>query len=755
MKLVIVESPAKARTLSKFLGSSYKVRASMGHVRDLPITEFGIDVKNGFRPRYTIIRGKTRTVKELESEAKQAAQVLLATDPDREGEAISWHLSQLLGLPADQPCRIEFHEVTRRAVQQALDHVRPIDQRLVDAQQARRILDRVVGYRLSPLLWKKVRRGLSAGRVQSVALRLICDREDEIEAFVSKEYWTIDAVLLAGDGVGAQASFVARLVAYEGKEVEIPDEPTATRLAGELEQAALHVAAIRSSRRQRRAPPPFTTSTLQQEAARRLGFTARRTMQLAQQLYEGLDVGDEGPVGLITYMRTDSVHVADEARQAARQYIGEHFGPEFVPERPNVYKSGKGAQEAHEAIRPTSVERHPESVKAYLNRDQWRLYDLIWRRFMASQMVPALVESTVVEVEGGPFRLKATGSTVIKPGYLELWAPHAGAPGSGTQDADGRAKGAAESEGAEDEEGRQALPSLMEGQPLGLREVQPRQHFTQPPPRYNDASLVKTMEELGIGRPSTYAPTIETLLERRYCQRDGPRLVPTPLGRAVVRLLKEQFPDIVDVEFTARMESQLDAIEAGKLEWQRVIAEFYPGFESRIEQAMQTVGRVAVQDEVTDEKCEVCGRPMVIKWGRFGQFLACSGYPECKHTRPLVRHTGARCPRCGGELLERRSRRGRVFYGCSRYPTCTYTLWQRPVGRQCPRCGRPLVVQGGRGKSAGQVVCAGWYEKTEQGERACDYRESAQAREAPQADGRPQAAVPAAERREEAGAAAP
>lgn len=721
VRLVIVESPAKARTLGKFLGSPFVVRASMGHVRDLPITEFGIDVRAGFRPRYTVLRGKTRTVKELEAAAEQAEDVLLATDPDREGEAISWHLAELLGLPASTPCRIEFHEVTKDAVRRALLHPRPIDHRLVDAQQARRILDRIVGYRLSPLLWKKVQRGLSAGRVQSVALRLICDREDEIEAFVSKEYWTIDAVLVPPDA----APFSARLVAVDGKPAEIENEQQATALAEEMRGLAYRVASVRTSRRQRHAPAPFTTSTLQQEASRRLGYTARRTMQLAQQLYEGLDVGEEGPVGLITYMRTDSVRVADEARQQARAFIAAQWGAEAVPGKPNLYRSSKGAQEAHEAIRPTSVERTPDLLRRHLKPEQWRLYDLIWRRFVASQMAPALVETVAVRIEAGRLELKATGSTVVVPGFLMVWKPPGagGAPGQdGTAKTGAQAEAPAGSGGTEGDEAEQMLPALEEGQALDLREVKPAQHFTQPPPRYNDASLVKTMEELGIGRPSTYAPTIETLLERRYCDRQNQRLVPTPLGRTVSRLLKDQFPNIVDVEFTARMEDQLDAVEAGKLPWQQVLEGFYGPFETQVEQAMAQLGRISIQAEPTDEKCDICGRPMVIRWGRFGRFLACTGYPECRNTRPLVARTGARCPRCGGELLERHTRRGRTFYGCSSYPKCDYTTWHRPVGRACPQCGRPLVEQRGRGGT--RVVCAGQFEKGEEGKAVCQYRES-------------------------------
>ncbi|HEY8498455.1 MAG TPA: DNA topoisomerase, partial [Limnochordales bacterium] len=494
-----------------------------------------------------------------------------------------------------------------------------------------------------------------------------------------------------------------------------------------LELAKPTVAAVTSTRRQRRPPAPFTTSTLQQEAARRLGFTARRTMQIAQQLYEGIDVGEEGPVGLITYMRTDSVNVAQEAQEAARRFIAQHYGAELVPARPNVYKSRKGAQEAHEAIRPTSVERTPESVRPYLKPDQWRLYELVWRRFVASQMAPALVEQTTVTIRAGRLELRATGSVTLAPGFTLLWGPER-RRSAGSAEAGGaalRSEGGREAEegaDADEEEGHQPLPPLQEGQALQLLQAIPEQHFTQPPPRFNDASLVKTMEELGIGRPSTYAPTIETLLERRYVRREGARLVPTPLGRAVVKLLKEQFPDVVDVEFTAQMEAQLDAVEAGQVHWQDVVARFYHPFEQRVQEAMRSLERVTIQEEPSGETCERCGRPMVIKWGRFGRFLACSGYPECRNTRPLLQKTGARCPVCGGDLVERRTRRGRTFYGCANYPRCTYTLWHRPVGRACPVCGRPLVYRGGRG--AQQVVCAGTLEKGDDGRPRCDYVEA-------------------------------
>lgn len=687
--LVIVESPAKARTIRKFLGRNYDVKASVGHVRDLPRSQFGVDIDNNFAPRYITIRGKGEILQELRQAARKVDRVLLATDPDREGEAISWHLAEALKLDASQPVRIEFQEVTKKAVQEALKNPRPIDQRRVDAYHGRRVLDRLVGYKLSPLLWDKVRKGLSAGRVQSVAARLICDREREIEAFVPEEYWSIRARLEGPE----PPPFTAKLHHYEQEKVTIPDEATAQAHVARLQEGTFVVAKVQRRERKRHPAPPFTTSTLQQEAARRLGFTARRTMSVAQQLYEGLDVGPEGTVGLITYMRTDSVRVAEEAQQEARAFIEERHGPQYRPSRPPQYRSRADAQGAHEAIRPTSVFRHPDDVKPYLNRDQAKLYQLIWERFVASQMTPAVYDTVTVDVENGPYMLRATGSTLKFPGFMVVYREHE-EEGSG--------------EGDEGDEGTE-LPPLNEGDVLTLRGLDAKQHFTQPPPRYTEAALVKAMEEAGIGRPSTYAPTIETLRRRGYVEMVDRRFVPTELGFIVVDLLKEYFPTVVDVEFTARMEARLDEVEEGRRQWTDIVAEFYEPFSKALEKAYADADEVQVEDEVTDEVCELCGRNMVIKTGRYGKFLACPGFPECRNTKPLLQEIGVDCPECGRPLVERRTRKGRIFYGCSGYPECTVTSWKKPVNATCPRCGSFLVEdrRGGRvtGWSCGNSEC--------------------------------------------------
>ncbi len=685
--LVIVESPAKAKTIGKFLGRNFTVQASMGHVRDLPKSQFGVDIEAGFVPKYITVRGQGKTLQALRAAAKKVDRVYLATDPDREGEAISWHLADALGLEPHAPHRIEFHEITRQAVERALRHPRPINMDLVNAQQARRILDRLVGYRLSPLLWEKVRRGLSAGRVQSVALRLICDREAEIQAFVPQEYWTISAWLTPGE----DGRFLARLVRRGEEKLDIRDGETAKSIAGQLERARFQVQQVVRRERLRHPAPPFTTSTLQQEASRKLGFTARRTMSVAQQLYEGLDVGPDGTVGLITYLRTDSTRVAEEAQVEARGYITQAFGPHFCPERPPQYKSRAGAQGAHEAIRPTSVWRRPESIKEYLSRDQYRLYKLIWERFLASQMAPAVLDTVTVDIIAKidgvdvAYVLRATGSTVKFPGFMTLYIEKT------------------EEEG-ENEEESAILPPLHEGQLLQCTSVETKQHWTQPPPRYTEAMLVRTLEELGIGRPSTYVQIIDTIQKRGYVSKQDRRFVPTELGRLVVDLLKEHFPDIVDVEFTARIEEKLDRIEEGELDWVTVLREFYEPFAEDLAQARQAIEHVELPVEETDEVCEQCGRRMVVKWGRFGKFLACPGFPECKNTRPLLIEVGVDCPNCGAPLVERKSRRGRTFYGCSRYPECHFTVWQRPVRQRCPRCGSLMVEQPRRGR--GWVVCS-------------------------------------------------
>ncbi|NLA57300.1 MAG: type I DNA topoisomerase [Firmicutes bacterium] len=690
--LVIVESPAKAKTISRFLGRNYTVKASVGHVKDLPKSQLGVDVENGFQPKYITIRGKGPILKELRDAARKADRILFATDPDREGEAISWHLADALDVDGQSPCRIEFNEITERAVKTAIKQPRPINQHLVDAQQARRVLDRLVGYKLSPLLWAKVKRGLSAGRVQSVAVRLICDREAEIQAFEPEEYWSIEAELQQVEG--EKTTFSAKLHKAKGKKIEIRNQAEAEAIVEKLQEASFVVQSVERKERRRNPAPPFTTSSLQQEASRKLGFTARRTMMVAQQLYEGLEVGSEGTVGLITYIRTDATRIAPEAQHAARETIQALFGKEYLPAKPPVYKSRAGAQAAHEAIRPTSMKRLPEEVKPYLTRDQYRLYRLIWERFIASQMAPAVLDTLTVQIQAGDYVFRATGSTIKFPGFMALYTENTDLPEEG-----------------DDKEG--TLPELREGEKLELLQLMPNQHFTQPPPRYSEAMLVKTLEELGIGRPSTYAQIIDTITRRGYVELVDRRFVPTELGNIVVDLLKEHFPNIIDVEFTATMESQLDRIEEGKENWERVLAEFWEPFSQELKKAELHMEEVEIADEETDEVCEKCGRNMVIKQGRYGRFLACPGFPECRNTIPLLKEIGVSCPKCGGQIVERRTRRGRTFYGCTNYPDCDFTSWQRPAGKNCPQCGQFMVVRQRRGKGP-EVVCS---------DKGCGYRE--------------------------------
>lgn len=695
--LVIVESPAKAKTISKFLGRNYTVKASMGHVRDLPRSQFGVDVENGFQPKYITVRGQGKILQELRAAAKKSDRVLLATDPDREGEAISWHLAQALGLEPGRN-RIEFHEITKPAIQRAVKNPRELDERLIDAQQARRVLDRIVGYKLSPLLWAKVKRGLSAGRVQSVALRLICDREAEIDAFVPEEYWSITAKLRKGNGKG----FEAKLHSQSGEKAEVTSGEQAEAILRALDGARYVVRSVTRRERRRKPAAPFTTSTLQQEASRKLGFTARKTMSIAQDLYEGMDVGPEGTVGLITYLRTDSTEVASEAQAEARDYIEEKFGSEYRPERPPRYASRKGAQAAHEAIRPTSVMRTPETLKEYLKRDHLRLYKLIWERFLASQMAPAVLDTVSCDIEAGDFTFRATGSQVKFPGFMTLYIE--------------------QSDDDQQEEQEKMLPDLQEGEELACTDLEPKQHFTQPPPRFTEAMLVKTLEELGIGRPSTYVSIIDTIQRRGYVVREEKRFHPTELGQIIVDLLKEYFPKVVDVEFTATMEAKLDEIEEGKEKWTEVISEFYGPFEKALENAHKDIEEIEVEDEVTDEVCEQCGRNMVIKWGRYGKFLACPGFPECRNAKPLLKSIGVACPDCGKEIVERRTRKGRVFYGCSGYPDCEFTSWQKPVGVKCPNCNAMLVERSRRGRGVEWVCptkgCGHVQEPTEEGDVA-------------------------------------
>ena len=682
--LVIVESPAKARTVGRFLGKDYKAEASMGHVRDLPQRDLGVEITNGrFKPVYKVLPDKRKVVSGLTKAAKEASTIYLATDPDREGEAISWHLLQASRIDPAKTRRVVFHEITRDAIEEAFRHPRELDENLIDAQQARRVLDRLVGYRLSPLLWRKVRRGLSAGRVQSVALRLIVDREQEIARFVPVEYWTIDAALAKGG-----SGFKARLRSVKGKRgtIEIGSEAESAAILKDLDGAGYSVDSVKKREARSRPAPPFITSTLQQEAARKLRFTARRTMQVAQQLYEGLPLGDEGPTGLITYMRTDSTNVASAALSEAAAYIRRRFGPQYAPKSPRLYKRKvKGAQEAHEAIRPTSIGREPTALRSHLTNEQFRLYDLIWKRMLASQMSDALFDATTVDIAGTcagvdtVYLFRATGSILKFKGFRTLYM----------EDKD---------ESEEADEDSAPLPDLEAGDALECRKLMPEQHFTQPPPRYSEASVIKALEENGIGRPSTYAPIIATILDRDYVRKEAGRFVPTKLGTAVTGLLTAHFSNIMEVGFTAQIEDELDDIANGEKAWEPMLKEFYGPFDEALELAMERAERVPRDqiDEESDEVCEKCERPMVIKSGRFGRFLSCSGFPECKNSRPLLNRIGVDCPECGNDLVERkgRGRGGRRFYGCTGYPACDFATRFRPLPQPCPECGEMLLASG-------------------------------------------------------------
>lgn len=661
--LVVVESPTKAKTIEKYLGRKYMVRASKGHLRDLPKSQFGIDVEHDFTPKYINIRGKGDIIKSLRKDAKQASKVYLASDPDREGEAISWHLAHILGLDPATDCRIVFHEITKGAIRDALKEPRPIDMDRVDAQQARRMLDRIVGYELSPLLWRKIRKGLSAGRVQSVTVKLICDREREIEAFTSVEYWTIGIKLRAQ----TPPLIVAELYAIDGEKPVLSNQKDAEEIAKALEASTFTVKAIEKKRRQRKPPAPFTTSSLQQDAAHRLGFTSKRTMAVAQQLYEGVSLGQKGMTGLITYMRTDSTRIADVAQTEARSYLQETWGADYVPAKPNVYVAAEKAQDAHEAIRPTSVLHEPQKISQYLTDDQAKLYTLIWQRFLASQMTCALFDTERLTIAAGSrFLCRAAGSVLAFAGFLAIY-----------QDA-GKQKDT-------------RLPEVATDEVLKLSAVVPAQHFTEPPPRYNEASLVKTLEEQGIGRPSTYAPIIETITARGYVTRKGKQFFPTELGFLVNDLLEKYFQDIVDAHFTAGMERQLDEVAEGKLGCNKLLHDFYEPFSQTLAKADKDIGEVKPPVEESDVICEKCGRRMVVKIGRFGRFLACPGFPECRNTKPLLKDTGVRCPKCGGHIVERRSKKGRMFYGCDHYPACDYVVWDKPTTETCKTCGAFLL----------------------------------------------------------------
>lgn len=678
--LVVVESPAKAKTIEKYLGKNFEVKASMGHLRDLPKSQFGVDIEQSFQPKYINIRGKGELIKLLREDAKKADKVFLATDPDREGEAIAWHLAHILGLDPEDVCRIEFNEITKNAIVNALKHPRRIDYNRVHAQQARRILDRIVGYKLSPLLWRKIRKGLSAGRVQSVAVHLICAREREIQNFISEEYWTITANLRKDQ---KSKEFAAQLIKRGKEKLRITKEADAKSILQQLASVPFEVLEMRRKERKRNPAAPFITSTLQQEAARKLGFTTKKTMMLAQQLYEGLTLGKRGPVGLITYIRTDSTRVAAVAQQEARGYIESKFGKEYVPEKPPLYISKRG-QDAHEAVRPTYIEYEPESVKVFLSRDQFRLYKLIWERFIASQMSPAVMDALTIDITAGEYLFRATGAQIKFPGFMVLYI-----------------------EGQDDVEQDKniVLPQLEPGQRLVLKSLVPEQHFTQPPPRYTEASLVRTLEEQGIGRPSTYAPIIDTIQARNYVLKEEKKFVPTELGFLVVDMLKDYFRDIIDVEFTAQLEDRLDSVAEGKENWVKVLQAFYGPFSQELSIADEQIEEVEIPDEVTDEICELCGRNMVIKQGRFGKFLACPGFPACRNAKPILREMGVNCPKCGGAIVERKGKkgRGRVFYGCRNYPECDFVTWDKPLQKSCPRCNSFLVEKKGRGGS--QILC--------------------------------------------------
>lgn len=693
-KLVIVESPAKARTVGKFLGSGYTVKASVGHVRDLLRSQLSVDVENDFTPKYRVPNEKKQVVKELKTAADKAHDIYLATDPDREGEAIAWHLMEAADMDEARAKRVVFHEITKDAVAEAFAHPREIDMKRVNAQQARRILDRLVGYQISPLLWRKVRSRTSAGRVQSVALRLIVEREHEIDEFNPVEYWTVEADLAQTEQAASETKpearqFRAKLARIQGEKVDLNNEADTQTIVADLERSSYTVVEVKKSERRRRPAAPFTTSTLQQEASRRLGFGARKTMSVAQQLYEGIELDGAGTVGLITYMRTDSTNVSQQAQNEARDFIGQRYGQELLPEEPPVYKTkSKGAQEAHEAIRPTSVWREPQWVKAFLSRDQERLYTLIWQRFISSQMANAIYDTMAVVVgatpaaapdqgEEWPYRLQASGSRVRFKGFLTVYEE--------TLDEDATPDA---SEGV-------ILPELSEGEGVELLRLLPEQHFTQPPPRYTEATLVKTLEEYGIGRPSTYAPIITTIQQRGYVETVDKRLYPTELGEIVNELLVEYFPDIINVEFTAQMEDELDRIASGEMELTPVLEEFYTPFSQAVAHAEAHMPEVEIEDQPTGELCEKCGHPMVLKFGRFGKFEACSNFPECRNAKPFLVKLGIACPSDGGELVERRSKKGRVFYGCANYPECKWSSWKRPLPQPCPNC-QGLLVQKNR-----------------------------------------------------------
>lgn len=674
--LVIVESPAKAATIGKFLGSNYKIEASMGHIRDMPKSQMGIDFENDYEPKYITIRGKGELLGKLRKDAKAADKVYLATDPDREGEAISWHLLHALNLGEEKPIsRITFNEITKTAVKKSITEARDIDMDLVNAQQARRVLDRIVGYTISDLLWKKVKKGLSGGRVQSVALRLICDREDEIREFIPEEYWTLAAKLKDDNGKGFEAKFYGK----GSEKMELANEAETNAVLQGLEGQPFSVTEVKTGSRQKKPVAPFTTSTMQQEASKHLNMATQKTMMIAQQLYEGVNVKGEGTVGLVSYIRTDSFRISDEAYEAAVGFIQRAYGDAFVNPERVVYKSKGKTQDAHEAIRPTNVERTPESIKDSLSKDQYRLYKLIWERFVASQMSPALYDTLSVKLTAGEYNFRASGSRLRFSGFLEVYS-----------------KG--------EEEDEKAMPQLTEGDRLQAERLLPEQHFTQPPARYTDASLIKTLEEIGVGRPSTYAPTLTTIQARHYVTKEAKNLFPTELGELVDDIMKGYFPDIVDIDFTAHMEERLDDVEMGKEEWKQIIRDFYPDFKESVENAAEKLEKVEIKDEESDVICEKCGRNMVIKYGRYGKFLACPGFPECQNAKPYFEEAGVNCPECGGKVLIKKTKKGRVYYGCEHNPDeCSFMSWNKPTGEKCPKCGAFLVE---KGRKNPKIVCS-------------------------------------------------
>ncbi|KWU66106.1 DNA topoisomerase I [Bacillus mycoides] len=687
--LVIVESPSKAKTIEKYLGKKYKVVASMGHVRDLPKSQMGIEVKNNFTPKYITIRGKGPVLKDLKSAAKKAKKVYLAADPDREGEAIAWHLANTLNVDVESDCRVVFNEITKDAIKESFKYPRAINMDLVDAQQARRILDRLVGYNISPLLWKKVKKGLSAGRVQSVAVRLIIEREKEIQSFEPEEFWTIKTEFVKG-----KDTFEASFYGVDGEKVQLTNEAQVKEIIEKMKDNAFSVENVTRKERKRNPALPFTTSSLQQEAARKLNMRAKKTMMLAQQLYEGIDLGKQGTVGLITYMRTDSTRISETAQTEARDYITEAFGAEYIGTEKRKETKKSKAQDAHEAIRPTSVMRKPEELKSFLSRDQLRLYKLIWERFVASQMASAIMDTVTAKLINNNVQFRASGSVVKFPGFMKVYVE-------------------SKDDGAEEKD--KMLPPLEVGETVFSKDIEPKQHYTQPPPRYTEARLVRTLEELGIGRPSTYVPTLETIQKRGYVALDNKRFVPTELGGIVIELILEFFPEIINIEFTANMEQSLDEVEEGNANWVKIVDDFYVGFEPRLEKAEKEMREVEIKDEPAGEDCELCSHPMVFKMGKYGKFMACSNFPECRNTKPIVKEIGVTCPKCDkGQIIERRSnKKKRLFYGCGTYPECDFVSWDKPIGRKCPKCEGMLVEK--KLKKGVQVQCI-----------SCDYEEEQQ-----------------------------